>query len=137
MVKVGVAWEENNQAVGYGIPKFNKRISQRIDHGQGVAFVICEVEINTANSLGYGQCNKILFGNDMTTAKSLEAIGVNVGEEMADIVIHLWIRQRYSELLDIWHGDSIQETLYPLLISQLVLLRQCPGNDESGPGAYT
>ena len=63
--------------------------SEGLDHGGGVALVVGEVEFRTAWSFGDGEREEVFFGDDVAAAERCQASGVDICEEVADVVIHL------------------------------------------------
>ena len=63
--------------------------SEGLDHGGGVALVVGEIEFCTAGSFAHGERDKVFFGDDVSAAEGFQASGVNICEEVADVIIHL------------------------------------------------
>ena len=89
LVEVGVAGEEDDEAVGDRGGELEETGSESVDCGGRVAFVVCEVEIEAAGSFGDGEHDEVFLGDYVTAAEGFQASGVNVREKMAGVVVHL------------------------------------------------
>ena len=89
MVEVGVAGEEDDEAVGDGARELQETDSEGFDHGGRVALVVGEVEVYAAWSFGHRDRDEVFLWDYVPAAEGSQASGIHVCEEVADVVVHL------------------------------------------------